>query len=183
MQILFSTNQSTSIEKKILEDFIGDKNFLLKLETNEILDVFNEISKYWMSKDCNIKNLLIDYEMGFLIAWLKKSNLKKLLEINFKNYSVLDLPLYMEKNNSILFARPRGIALHWLAGNVPVLGVISLFQTILTKNKSIVKVPINFRFVAAFKNALSMGNLERRIRPSYWEMIFKIASFGAVYCA
>ena len=117
------------------------------METNEILDVFNEISKYWMSKDCNIKNLLIDYEMGFLIAWLKKSNLKKLLEINFKNYSVLDLPLYMEKNNSILFARPRGIALHWLAGNVPVLGVISLFQTILTKNKSIVKVPINFRFV------------------------------------
>ena len=147
MQILFSTKKSTSIKKKSLEDFMDNENLLLKLKTNEILDVFNEISRYWISKDCKIKKLLADYEMGFLIAWLKRNNLKNLLNINFKDYLVLDLPVYTKQDKTILYARPRGTALHWLAGNVPVLGVISLFQTILTKNKSIVKVPLNFKFI------------------------------------
>ena len=147
MQILFSTKKPASIKKKILEDFMDNENLLLKLKTNEILDVFNEISKYWISKDSKIKKLLADYEMGFLIAWLKRNNLKNLLNINFKDYLVLDLPVYTKQDKTILYARPRGTALHWLAGNVPVLGVISLFQTILTKNKSIVKVPLNFKFI------------------------------------
>ena len=69
------------------------------------------------------------------------------MQINFKDYLVLDLPVYTKQNKTILFARPRGVALHWLAGNVPVLGIISLFQTILTKNKSIVKVPMNFKSI------------------------------------
>ena len=147
MQILFSTKKPAIIEKKFLEGFINNKNFLLKLNTNEILDVFNEISKYWISKNCKTKKLLADYEMGFLVAWIKKNNLKNLLQINFKDYLVLDLPVYTKQNKTILFARPRGVALHWLAGNVPVLGIISLFQTILTKNKSIVKVPMNFKSI------------------------------------
>ena len=147
MQILFSTKKPTSIKKKTLEDFKDKENLLLKLKTNEILDVFNEISKYWISKDSKIQELLVDYEMSFLIAWLKRNNLKNLLNINFKDYLVLDLPVYNKHDKTILYARPRGTALHWLAGNVPVLGVISLFQTILTKNKSIVKVPSNFKFV------------------------------------
>jgi hypothetical protein len=147
MQILFSTKKSTSIKKKSLEDFMDNENLLLKLRTNEILEVFNEISKYWISKDCKIKKLLADYEMGFLIAWLKRNNLKNLLNINFKDYLVLDLPVHSKQDKTIIYARPRGTALHWLAGNVPVLGVISLFQTILTKNKSIVKVPLNFKFI------------------------------------
>ena len=44
MQILFSTKKSTSIKKKSLEDFMDNENLLLKLKTNEILEVFNEIS-------------------------------------------------------------------------------------------------------------------------------------------
>ena len=44
-----------------------------------------------------------------------------------------------------LFARPQGTALHWLAGNVPVISLISLFQGLLTKNKNIIKVSKTFK--------------------------------------
>jgi hypothetical protein len=38
-----------------------------------------------------------------------------------------------------LHAQPRGLAVHWLAGNAALLGCYSLIQTLLTKNVSIVK--------------------------------------------
>ena len=34
-------------------------------------------------------------------------------------------------------AHPRGIITHWLAGNVPILGMISLIQGIITKNTNL----------------------------------------------
>ena len=39
-------------------------------------------------------------------------------------------------------AVPRGIAVHWLAGNVPLLGMLALAQSILTKNVNILKAPL-----------------------------------------
>jgi hypothetical protein len=40
-----------------------------------------------------------------------------------------------------LCAQPRGVITHWLAGNVPVLGMISLVQGVLSKNANVIKVP------------------------------------------
>lgn len=147
MQILFNSKQSNKKKpKELLSDFIENKNGLIDHDVSKLVDLFSDISKYWSSKKCKVMHLFISYEMGFLIAWLKKTNLKNLLELNFKNFKVLDEPCF-DTNNTIIIAKPRGIALHWLAGNVPVLGVISLFQSLVTKNKSIVKVPMNFKTV------------------------------------
>ena len=44
-------------------------------------------------------------------------------------------------------AAPRGLITHWLAGNVPALGLISLVQGLLTKNANIVKLPRRNGFV------------------------------------
>ncbi len=37
-------------------------------------------------------------------------------------------------------AQPRGVVVHWVAGNVPVLGLLSLVQSMLCKNANVVKV-------------------------------------------
>ena len=42
---------------------------------------------------------------------------------------------------------PRGLMTHWLAGNVPALGLISLVQGVLTKNANVVKLPRRNGFV------------------------------------
>jgi hypothetical protein len=39
-----------------------------------------------------------------------------------------------------IMAQPRGVITHWLAGNVPILGMISLISGIITKNMNVVKL-------------------------------------------
>lgn len=40
-----------------------------------------------------------------------------------------------------LKAVPRGLAVHWLAGNVPTLGILSLLLSLVAKNANVLKVP------------------------------------------
>jgi len=162
MEILFNTHATENQSpEEILKDFIDRENKLQELEVDKIVNVFDHISRYLVSTECKIKDLLIKNELGFIIFWLKKSSIKKILTMNFEDYKYLDYPQYSKKNDTLLYARPLGLAVHWIAGNVPVLGVISLFQTLLTKNKSIVKVP------AAFKNILSSILIDIKNSPSF----------------
>lgn len=148
MEILFNTTNLVFREEyDELNEFIERKNSLKDLKVDEIRDLFDSISKYMSSKNCSIRDTLIENELGFIIFWLKKSNINKMLNINFEDYSYLDNPKPSRKDDTIIYARPLGHAVHWIAGNVPVLGIISLFQTLLTKNKSIVKVPNSFKSI------------------------------------
>lgn len=147
MKILFKGKKLTNCRKNIFEAFIQQKNSLSDLKTSEIINTYENISKYWISKNCKIRKLIQDLEMGFIIAWTKKANLEKLIKINFQNYKNLDEPFYDINLKSTLYGRPIGVAVHWIAGNIPLLGIISLFQSLLTKNKSIVKVPLKLREV------------------------------------
>ena len=97
MEILF-----TKIDKKnnyeVFNSFIEQKNPLFSAEIEELIELFDKISKYWISKECKIKNLLLEYEMGFLIGWLKKKNIRKILDlINFV-YSNPQIPKKSNKN-------------------------------------------------------------------------------------
>ena len=85
-----------------------------------------------------MSELVQKHDLGFIVAWLKRSNIQELL---YNNRSTItgDKKSYKE-----LVYLPLGIAVHWIAGNVPVLGVISLFQGLLTRNKNIVKAPNSF---------------------------------------
>ena len=145
MKILFKGKNFSNNKKNTLKIFIKQKNLLNDIKTSEIIDAFENISKYWISKNCKTKKLIQELEMGFIIAWTKKANLEKLIRINFQNHKNLDEPFYDPSLKSTLYGRPMGIAVHWIAGNIPVLGVISLFQSLLTKNKSIVKVPYKLK--------------------------------------
>lgn len=145
MKILFKKIESKSNGKSIIDHFINEKNSLSYLKIAEIIDAFDQISNYWTSNRCKVRNLILNQRMGFIIPWIKKTNINKLLRLNFKNIGCLDEPVYDDNQNSLIYGRPLGIAVHWIAGNIPVLGVISLFQALLTKNKNIIKVPYNFQ--------------------------------------
>ena len=59
------------------------------------------------------------------------------------NGNILSIDKFVKSEplNKLIKANPRGIITHWLAGNVPILGMISLIQGILTKNTNIIKLP------------------------------------------
>tara|TARA_B100000989_G_C19525226_1_gene466462 strand:+ start:2023 stop:3288 length:1266 start_codon:yes stop_codon:yes gene_type:complete len=135
MKILFAENPNET-----LSNFFSKKNYLIDEEMDTIIEVLDAISKYWLSENFKMKDLFNENSLGFIIPWLNKRNSLKLLNLNFKNYNYLNNPSLKVRNEDRMIARPLGTALHWLAGNVPVISLISLFQGILTKNKNIIKV-------------------------------------------
>lgn len=146
MEILYFQNPNHADNVEQFSDFLSRENSLQDTPIEEIVDIFNSISLYWTSKECQVRDLLVTEGMGFIVPWLKRANITKLLNQNFPDYTLLDDPKISD-DGQIYYARPCGTAVHWIAGNVPVLGVISLFQTLLTKNRSIVKVPSSYKQV------------------------------------
>ena len=144
MEILFSNNKN---KKLILEKFFSKKNPLIDNNIIEIIDTLELISNYWVSNNFRMKNIFVDNSLGFIIPWIGKKNSLKLLNLSFEDYRTLNDPLLFSNNKLKMFARPQGTALHWLAGNVPVISMISLFQGILTKNKNIIKVSKTYKII------------------------------------
>jgi hypothetical protein len=80
--------------------------------------------------------------LGFLPLWLRRANLQTLLRRSLRGRpDALDHFVHLnEKDSLAVRAQPRGLAVHWVAGNVPVLGMLSVVQAMLCKNANLVKV-------------------------------------------
>jgi hypothetical protein len=77
--------------------------------------------------------------LAFLSAWLKGSNLRRVLQTNFaERLAALNSP--QPDAAAALLAVPRGLAGHWVAGNVPTLAVFSWALATLAGNASVVRV-------------------------------------------
>jgi len=76
----------------------------------------------------------------FIAGWCRKTNIKRLLQASFFDTRVLDrFESGSGTEKHAYRAFPRGLAVHWMAGNVPTLGFLSLIQGILTKNANLIK--------------------------------------------
>jgi hypothetical protein len=75
----------------------------------------------------------------FLAAWLRQSNLQKLLELNI-NGKPGYLDGFLPVENNLLAAKPQGLVAMWMAGNVSTLPMFSLAPGLLAKNVCLVKL-------------------------------------------
>jgi hypothetical protein len=80
--------------------------------------------------------------LGFLPLWMRRRNLETVCNRALRGKAAaLDGFVPLRENDSLLVrAQPRGLVVHWVAGNVPVLGLLSLMQSLLVKNANILKV-------------------------------------------
>ena len=78
--------------------------------------------------------------VSYISLWLRKDNLKKICRLNYLDQTYFENFKEAESNFE-LCAQPRGIVCHWVASNIPTLAFLSLIQSILSRNGSIVKVP------------------------------------------
>lgn len=125
-----------------LNKVILDSEYLKNLSISEILNFFDNLVIYWLSKDNNFINSFSHLGVSFLLNFMRKSNLKKLISESLHgNIDYLDDFVFCSSLNKKMIANPRGVITHWLAGNVPVLGMISILQGIVTKNTNIIKLP------------------------------------------
>lgn len=80
--------------------------------------------------------------LSFLSDWCEPNRLRRLLDASLHGQRGF-LDNFMPRKDiahSSMKAMPRGIVSHWLSGNVPLLGMFALVQSILSKNANILKV-------------------------------------------
>lgn len=75
----------------------------------------------------------------FLSAWLRRANLKKLIELNL-NGNPAYLDGFVPLGRDYLAARPQGLVAMWMPGNVSTLPMFSVVPALLAKNACLVKL-------------------------------------------
>jgi hypothetical protein len=121
----------------------NESEYLRSLSSDQILNFFDALAVHWLTDPKrSFLNKFSHIGIGFLLNFIRKPNLQALLNSSLNgNYKFLDGFQETAELSKKLVAIPQGAVTHWLAGNVPVLGFISLIQGILTKNTNILKLP------------------------------------------
>ena len=122
--------------KEIYESLKESEKYIQSIPIDAVIALIDAYSKA-LSKD---KNLLKEEGVPFLSFYLKKNNLSNIIDLNIKNKKFLDEFIEVEEKKYIK-AQRRGLVCHWIAANVPTLGIYSIFQAILCRNSNLVKVP------------------------------------------
>ncbi len=107
---------------------------LRDVKKNEIIELYQQYSES-LIKDGSTNAI---EGVAFLSSWLRRGNFSQLVEKNLKDVSYLDGFVGGKKR---IKAQPRGIVCHWIAGNVPTLGLFSLFQSMLVGNANLLRIP------------------------------------------
>jgi hypothetical protein len=109
---------------------------------DDLLGLCDAAARNWTQPGHRRADFIRRNHLGFLPLWLRRANLSALARRSLRDRpKALDrfVPLG-EKETMMVRAQPRGLVVHWVAGNVPVLGLLSLAQSMLCKNANIVKV-------------------------------------------
>lgn len=118
------------------------------------------------------KTIEYDYwTMGDFLMF--RNNFYDLLDAELGSHTMLDE--WVRNQVARVRAYPRGRALHFLVGNVPLASVGSMVRSILTRNQTIVKLPARDPVTSLyFAQALVQANgpnhpLSRSLSVAYWE--------------
>lgn len=115
-------------------------DWLRRQPTEALIGIIGEVSKKWLSDERF--SFLKDKGLLFLSNWCEASHLRQIAEEGLKgNIRYCDTFLHFPNSHKhFLRANSRGLACHWMAGNVQILGVFALVQCIITKNVNLLKV-------------------------------------------
>tara|TARA_A100001015_G_scaffold321583_1_gene453142 strand:+ start:3431 stop:4771 length:1341 start_codon:yes stop_codon:yes gene_type:complete len=115
---------------------------LIETDVQDILSFFDSLAVKWMNNENDFFTRFGQYGISFLLSFIRSSNLESIVLQSLNgSLDMLNGFSNSEYLGKKLLASPKGVVVHWLAGNVPVLGMISLIQGILTKNINIIKLP------------------------------------------
>lgn len=121
----------------IIEELNKNRETIYSYPSGAIVEIINEYSKI-LSCD----RYFLNYEgVPFLVLWLKRNNIVKLLRLDLRKQEFLDNFIQIE-DNKFMKAQPRGVVCHFMAGNVPTLPIYYLIQALLCKNVNLCRVPL-----------------------------------------
>ena len=126
--------------QEIVSHLKGKLDWLRNQPIDALIGLIGEVSKRWLSDERF--SFLKDKGLLFLSNWCEVSHLRQIAEQGLKgNIRYCDTFLYFPNSQKhFLRANSRGLACHWMAGNVQILGIFALVQCIITKNVNLLKV-------------------------------------------
>ena len=82
----------------------------------------------------------------FLTSWCASTGFRRMADRSLRGHrGYMDGFRAVEgTNRRLMRAQPRGVVAHWLAGNVPLLGMLALAQSIVTRNANLLKAAGSF---------------------------------------
>jgi len=120
----------------------SSRSRLDEYSVDELISYMSAVSKTWLDEKSELSNFK-QHGLSFLTNWLDSANLRMMADQGLNGQRGILDSFAVDKNNEFrkLRAVPRGLVSHWLAGNVPLLGMLALAQSIITKNANILKAP------------------------------------------
>ncbi len=113
---------------------------LARLPLSEILDQLDAFASRLLSRESTLHRRYPGSGVPYISQFCRRAHLQGLLAGAFEDAAVLDTFVVPSgRPGRALRAFPRGVVGHWLSGNVPTLGFLSVTQALLTKNASVVK--------------------------------------------
>lgn len=114
--------------------------WLKQQKVDLLIGLIDKVSKKWNESDFELNDFQ-QQGLSFLTNWCRADNLKTLCDRALYKRACLDQFLPVDDaSRKLLHAAPRGVAVHWLSGNVPALGMLVLVQAMIAKNVNVLKV-------------------------------------------
>lgn len=145
LEILLNETPLTTEEpleqiKEIICSLRERQQWLNQQPVEAIIGLIGEVAKKWATdpKLMRIK----DRGLLFLSSWCDQKYLHNISSVGLRgNIQYIDkfLP-FPDSDKHYLKANSRGLVCHWLAGNVQILGMFALVQSIISKNVNLLKV-------------------------------------------
>lgn len=117
-------------------------NWLRKQPVDALIGLISQTAKKWSSAEMKASKELQMNGLSFLSTWCAAEHLTAIMTegLNGNRLYVDSFAPVSDKSIQYRKAVSRGLGCHWLAGNVQVLGMFVLIESILTKNVNILKV-------------------------------------------
>jgi hypothetical protein len=115
---------------------------LAGVSADDLIGLLDAAARTWTRPEHPLCSFLRRHRLGFLPLWMRRSNLEALSARSLRGrIEALDQFVRLGDSDPMYVrAQPRGLVVHWLAGNVPVLGMLSLVQALLCKNANLLKL-------------------------------------------
>lgn len=125
----------------IIEELSSKREWLRVQPLDALIGLIGKASEKWSRAEGDLEKMK-EKGLSFLANWSKPEHLNRISTIGLRgNRQYIDNFLSLNgSRKQFLKANPRGLVCHWLAGNVQVLGMFALIQSILTKNVNLLKI-------------------------------------------
>ncbi|MBI2577988.1 MAG: hypothetical protein HYV77_04120 [Candidatus Wildermuthbacteria bacterium] len=123
---------------KLIQEIRFSQQKLRSFPIESLVSFFDQLALVWAND--RILAQQAGGSLKHLGYFMKRENIVPMLQFAFRgNYKALDSFQDFGNGKYQYKCQPRGLAVHWLAGNVGVLGIYSVVLALLTKNVSILK--------------------------------------------